>query len=193
MFYRRGEGRKKTEDLIISGTERVFLFFFFVLAADFYNLRRWSSSVQPTGISKTSHCLAKCASEGRPDKTSADGLAAASNANFMFRVHFADFARQNNITAERGSHVHSDQKWGLVRWSGKILWQPCTGIELCKRGFVMCDFQVAFAENVKRQCSSCMMTVGLSVEASSGHRGRIEEGRPNEMSKWPPRDLLLNI
>lgn len=73
--------------MIISGTERVFLFFFFVLAADFYNLRRWSSSVQPTGISKTSHCLAKCASEGRPDKTPADGLAAASNAKFMFRAH----------------------------------------------------------------------------------------------------------
>lgn len=116
MFYRQGEGKKRRIWLFLA--LRGFFSSFFVLAADFYNLRRWSSSVQPTGISKTSHCLAKCASEGRPDKTSADGLAAASNANFMFRVHFADFARQNNITAEKGSRVHSDQKWGLVRWSG---------------------------------------------------------------------------
>lgn len=65
--------------------------------------------MQPTGISKTSHCLAKCASEGRPDKTPADGLAAASNAKFMLGVHFADFARQNNVAAEKGSHVRSDQ------------------------------------------------------------------------------------
>lgn len=109
MFYRQGK-KKKLGDLIISGTEREFSFLFFVLAADLYNLRRWSSSVQPTGISKTSHCLAKCASEGRPDKTPADGLAVASNAKFMLGVHFADFARQNNITAEKGRHVRSDQR-----------------------------------------------------------------------------------
>lgn len=52
MFYSQGK-KWRLEDLIIPGTERVFpLRFFFVLAADFDNLRRFSSSVQPTGIAK---------------------------------------------------------------------------------------------------------------------------------------------
>lgn len=87
--------------------------------------------MQPTGISKkTSDCLAKPASEGRPDKTSADGLAASSNAKFMFGVHFADVACRNNVTAGKRKPCTQRSKMSSVHgaWRRKTRRQPCAGM-----------------------------------------------------------------
>lgn len=94
----------RLEDLIISGTERVF--FFFKFGSRLYNLRCWNSSVHQQGFSKQVPAWQTYTSEGKTDKTSSDGLATASK--FTFVRTLANF------------HVK------IISWYGEIRWKELT-------------------------------------------------------------------